>query len=227
MEFLVTMTTRVPDGTPAPEVDDVRSREAAQTRRLAAEGRVLRLWRPPLAPGEWRTIGLFAAGDADDLDRTLASMPLRVWRTDEVTALGAHPNDPGRGTVPRRAAGEEFLVTFEFRVPDGASPPALQEAVSREAARARELAAEGRLVRLWTLPGQGRNLGLWQADGAARLDTILRRLPLAGWLAVTAVPLSSHPSDPGSVPGPGESSNATGGPTADHLAGTTSAGATP
>jgi muconolactone delta-isomerase len=52
MEFLVTMTTHVPDGTPAAAVDDVRAREAANTRELAAQGHVLRLWRPPLAPGE-------------------------------------------------------------------------------------------------------------------------------------------------------------------------------
>src|SRR3954453_3247138 len=84
MEYLVTMTTRVPDGTPVPEVDEIRAREAAHTRDLAARGRVLRLWRPPLGPGEWRTIGLFAADDPGDLEDVLASMPLRVWRTDEV-----------------------------------------------------------------------------------------------------------------------------------------------
>nr|WP_231999240.1 muconolactone Delta-isomerase family protein [Mycobacterium sp. 1081908.1] len=36
-------------------------------------------------PGEWRTLGLFAAADAGELERVLASMPLRIWRTDEVT----------------------------------------------------------------------------------------------------------------------------------------------
>jgi muconolactone D-isomerase len=67
MEYLVTMTTRVPDGTPAQPVDDVRAREAAHTRDLAAQGYVLRLWRPPLVPGEWRTLGLFTAADAAEL----------------------------------------------------------------------------------------------------------------------------------------------------------------
>jgi muconolactone delta-isomerase len=55
MEYLVTMTPHVPPGTPDKTVDDVRAREAAHTRELAAQGHVLRLWRPPLAPGEWRT----------------------------------------------------------------------------------------------------------------------------------------------------------------------------
>jgi muconolactone delta-isomerase len=64
------------------------------SRELAAQGHLLRLWRPPLGPGEWRSIGLFAAGDGDQLEEVLVLMPLRVWRTDEVTPLSPHPNDP-------------------------------------------------------------------------------------------------------------------------------------
>ena len=94
MEFLVTMTTHVPEGTPAEAVEDIRNREAARSRELAAEGHLRRLWRPPLQPGEWRTLGLFAAHDAGQLEDVLASMPLRVWRTDEVMPLSPHPNDP-------------------------------------------------------------------------------------------------------------------------------------
>jgi muconolactone delta-isomerase len=94
MEYLVTMTTHVPDGTSEGTVEDIRTREAARSRELAAQGHLLRLWRPPLEPGEWRTIGLFAADDRDQLEEILASMPLRVWRTDVVTALSPHPSDP-------------------------------------------------------------------------------------------------------------------------------------
>jgi muconolactone D-isomerase len=94
MEYLVTMTTHVPDGTSAHAVEDMRTREAAHSRELAATGHLLRLWRPPLRPGEWRSIGLFAAADANELEGLLASMPLRVWRTDEVMPLAQHPSDP-------------------------------------------------------------------------------------------------------------------------------------
>jgi len=94
VEFLVTMTTHVPDGTSDAAVNDMREREAVRARELAAEGQLLRLWRPPVSPGEWRTIGLFAAADQDALEDVLASMPLRVWRTDEVLPLAPHPNDP-------------------------------------------------------------------------------------------------------------------------------------
>ena len=198
MEFLVTMTTRVPEGTSAREVDQVRAREAAHTRELATQGRVLRLWRPPLGPGEWRTIGLFAADGPDDLERTLASMPLRVWRTDEPTALGTHTNDPGSGTVPPATGEGEYLVTFTVQTPHDTSPQALVEMTAREAARTRELAADGNLVRLWTLPGNGRNLGLWQAPNADGIQAILNSLPMtaSGWLTLKTLPLTRHPSDP-------------------------------
>ena len=96
MEYLVTMTTHVPDGTSAEAVDAIRAREAARARELAEQGHLLRLWRPPLQPGEWRTLGLFAADDTDQLEQVLASMPLRIWRTDEVTPLQPHPNDPAQ-----------------------------------------------------------------------------------------------------------------------------------
>jgi muconolactone D-isomerase len=88
------MTTHVPDGTSEDTVEDIRTREAARSRELAAQGHLLRLWRPPLEPGECRTIRLFAADDRDQLEEILASMPLRVWRTDVVTALSPHPSDP-------------------------------------------------------------------------------------------------------------------------------------
>ncbi|MFG2416717.1 muconolactone Delta-isomerase family protein [Streptomyces goshikiensis] len=104
MEYLVTMTTHVPDGTSEQAVEDIRTREAARSRELATQGHLLRLWRPPLQPGEWRTLGLFAAADADRLEEVLVSMPLRIWRTDEVTPLSPHPNDPA-GTAGTAGTG--------------------------------------------------------------------------------------------------------------------------
>jgi muconolactone delta-isomerase len=99
MEFLVDMVTTVPDGTTDAEVDAIRTREAARSRELAAQGHLLRLWRPPVVPGQWRTWGLFRAADATELESVLSSMPLRVWRHDTVTPLTAHPSDPGSGDV--------------------------------------------------------------------------------------------------------------------------------
>jgi len=101
IEYLVTMTTHVPDGTSASAVQDVRAREAGRAGELATEGHLVRLWGPPRQPGEWRTLGLFAAAGGAELEEVLASMPLRVWRTDEVTPLSPHPDDPPRHTEKR------------------------------------------------------------------------------------------------------------------------------
>jgi muconolactone D-isomerase len=101
MEFLVDMVTTVPPGTSDEAVADIRGREAAWSRELAGQGHLLRLWRPPLAPGEWRTWGLFAADSWEQLQEVLSSMPLHVWRKDIVTPLSEHPSDPGlRARVP-------------------------------------------------------------------------------------------------------------------------------
>jgi muconolactone delta-isomerase len=196
MEYLVTMTTHVPDGTPAQAVDDVRARESAHTRELAAQGHVLRLWRPPLQPGEWRTLGLFAAADDGQLAEVLASMPLRVWRTDEVTPLAPHPNDP---PLTAKGTGTEFLVTFTVTVPPGTPTQAVQDADAGEAQAAHDLADTGHLLRLWALPGTGRALGLYQARNPAQMQAILAPLPLAPWMTMDTTPLSPHPSDPGII----------------------------
>ena len=193
MEYLVTMTTHVPERTPDQAVEDIRSREAARSRELAAQGHLLRLWRPPLRPGEWRTLGLFAAASDGQLEEVLASMPLRVWRTDEVTALSPHPNDPGPAPG---GPGAEFLTTFAIAIPEDTARDAVADAESREAERAKELAGQGHLRRLWTLPGDGHALGLWQAASPAEMQAILRSLPLDPWMTVQTTPLSPHPSDP-------------------------------
>jgi muconolactone delta-isomerase len=193
MEYLVTMTTCVPDGTSEQEVDDVRARESAHSRELAAQGQLLRLFRPPLKPGEWRTFGLFVATDEDQLEQILASMPLRVWRTDEVTPLSPHPNDPGLATGPGQII--EFLTTFTIEVPEGTPDQSVRETEAREAVCAHELAEEGHLERLWKL-GPGRSLGLWRASGEAELQAILKSLPMDHWMNVETTPLTKHPGDP-------------------------------
>ncbi|HEX6453172.1 MAG TPA: muconolactone Delta-isomerase family protein [Trebonia sp.] len=204
MEYLVTMTTHVPDGTPAATVDDVRAREAAHTRELAAQGHVLRLWRPPLAPGEWRTLGLFAAADAADLERVLTSMPLRVWRTDEVKELTPHANDPvpasSANSAPSDTGGAvEFLVTFTPAVPEGTPAEDVARADAREAERAADLGRQGHLIRLWVLPpedGVSSALGLWRADGDGEMEAIVEALPLYPYLKTHTTKLTPHPSDP-------------------------------
>jgi muconolactone delta-isomerase len=201
MEYLVTMTTQVPDGTSEASVQDVRTRETERSGQLAAHGHLLRLWRPPLKPGEWRTLGLFAAQGDTELENVLASMPLRVWRTDDVTPLLPHPNDPARQTekaVSRapRTRGSEFLTTSTVTVPEGVPGEILAATTGPQADRDRELAEQGYLLRLWTLAGPGRELGLWQADDAVGMQANLASLPLYERMNVQTTPLTPHPSDP-------------------------------
>jgi muconolactone delta-isomerase len=196
MEYLVTMTTLVPDGTSDQTVEGVRSREAVRSRELAAQGHLLRLWRPPLRPGEWRTLGLFSAADAVELEDVLASMPLRVWRSDQVVPLSAHPNDP---SVPRALPAMEFLTTFEVTFPDSAGEQEVADMKAREADRIRELSGQGHVVRLWSLPptpGHWRALGLWRAEDAHELVALLKSLPMDPWMVTETTPLTEHPNDP-------------------------------
>ena len=98
MEFLANMHTHVPDGTPDSEVEDTKAREAVCASELAAQGNLLRLWKPPVEPGEWRTIGLWRADDEEELQALLTSLPLHVWMKVEVTPLTPHPNVPENST---------------------------------------------------------------------------------------------------------------------------------
>jgi muconolactone D-isomerase len=93
-EFLVEITTTIPDGTDPAEVDARRAAEAVRAHELAATGNLVRLWRPV---AELRSIGLWRADDEADLHRrVLDTLPLRPWMRIAVTAVQPHPNDPGR-----------------------------------------------------------------------------------------------------------------------------------
>jgi muconolactone delta-isomerase len=205
MDFLVTMTTHVPPGTPERAVDDMRAREAAHSGQLATQGKLLRLWRPPLHPGEWRTLGLFTAEDATELEDVLAAMPLRVWRADDVTPLFPHPNDPMPPTPPSTTAadgdGGEFLTAFTLAFPADTTPETVDANLQLEAARTRELDRQGHLERFWTMPGRGRSLALWQAHDVAEVDAIVESLPLYPWMTVQTTALTPHPSDPATARG--------------------------
>ena len=87
MEFLVTTTIHVPEGTPPDEAEGVRAAEAARSRELAMKGHLRRMWRLPLQSG-YRSIGLFAADDRSHLH----------WAPTVVTR-------PGRGSPPCPAKG--------------------------------------------------------------------------------------------------------------------------
>lgn len=93
-EFLVEITTTIPDGTSQDEVDRRRAAEAVRARELAAIGHLARLWRPV---GELRSVGVWRAADEAELhEKVLGTLPLSPWMSFTVTPLESHPNDPGR-----------------------------------------------------------------------------------------------------------------------------------
>lgn len=194
MEYLVEMTTRVPPRTARALVDDVNARDAGRLRELVAEGTIMRLWRPVAADAETegneRKFGLFMADEHGLLDKALASMPLHMWRTYEITPLSWHPDDPG-SERDRKAA--EFLTKTTITVPPGTSGRTIDELKVREAIRAHALAQAGHLLRLWTPPiqhGLWRTVGLWSAGDLRELHTILASLPLQIWTATEIIPLT-------------------------------------
>ena len=94
MEYLTDLVTTVPEGTSLAKVDELRAGEEIRAVELAKAGHLVRLWRPPLGPGEWRSIGLFRADDEAELHEILASLPLHIWMKVTITPLTPHPNDP-------------------------------------------------------------------------------------------------------------------------------------
>src|SRR3954451_9826005 len=104
MEFLVEFDLQVPEGTPESEVEQRVSAEAAASAELAGEGHLVRLWRPPVAPGGRKTGGLYRADDEAQLDILLDALPLSDWMRTSVTPLEPHPDDPiGTSTRIERA----------------------------------------------------------------------------------------------------------------------------
>jgi muconolactone D-isomerase len=94
MEYLTDLITTVLEGTGPIKVDELRAAEAVRASELAKAGHLIRLWRPPLDLGEWRSIGLFRATDEAELREVLASLPLHIWMNVTITPLTPHPNDP-------------------------------------------------------------------------------------------------------------------------------------
>ena len=94
MEFLVEFDVHVPGGTPEGEVEGRYGAEASAAAALANEGHLIRLWRPPTAPGEIKAVGVYRADSEQQLSGLLRALPLYDWMHVTVTPLEPHPNDP-------------------------------------------------------------------------------------------------------------------------------------
>jgi muconolactone delta-isomerase len=97
VEFLFEFDVIVPDGAARSEVEERQSNEAPAAAKLADEGHLIRIWKPPLAPGEAKALGLYRADSQTQLDGLLGALLLADWMRVTVTALAPHPNDPANG----------------------------------------------------------------------------------------------------------------------------------
>jgi muconolactone D-isomerase len=102
VEFLVEFEVHVPQGTPESEVKRREQAEASAAADLATEGHLLRLWKPPVAPGQSKVVGLYSADSQAQLDRLLGALPLSEWMHVAVTPLEPHPNDPALAPASTR-----------------------------------------------------------------------------------------------------------------------------
>jgi len=120
VEFLVEFEVNIPDGTPDSEIKHREEAEAAAAAKLVDEGHLVRLWKPYVATGETKTLGLYRAESQTELDALLGALPLYEWMRVTVTPLGQHPNDP-EATVatgcPSTAATQESPVSTRFPDP--------------------------------------------------------------------------------------------------------------
>jgi muconolactone delta-isomerase len=64
LEFLVEFESHIPHGTSESEIKDRYNAEAAASAKLASDGHLVRLWRPPMRPGERKALGLYRRGRA-------------------------------------------------------------------------------------------------------------------------------------------------------------------
>src|SRR5215469_4455880 len=86
MEHLVTMTTHVPEETPGQTVAGIGARQAAHSSELAGRGHLLRLWWPPLRPGESRSRGCSASRNLAEAQAIRKPMPLDAWMAVQTAA---------------------------------------------------------------------------------------------------------------------------------------------
>ena len=88
MLFLVEAETHLPIEMPPEERADLDERESAAGRRLVTSGTIVHIWR---VPGRPANVGIWSGDDADDLHRSLTSLPAWPWMYITVRPLATHP----------------------------------------------------------------------------------------------------------------------------------------
>jgi muconolactone D-isomerase len=129
MDYLVEFIITIPDDARPAEIEQRLAGETTRVAELAAQGHVLRVWKPLPDDGRRRALGLYRAASDEQLEAILDSLPLRPWMEISVTALAEHPNDPARSTVsradatgPPRCSSRELTPSTYERTHDERTP---------------------------------------------------------------------------------------------------------
>lgn len=94
----------------------------------------------------------------------------------------------------------EFLARLEQHIPDTVDDATLQSVKAAERQRGEELAASGRLRRIWRVPGRRAVIALYEVESIDELHDTIASLPLFPWLDVEITPLGTHALDAYTVP---------------------------
>ncbi len=87
-------------------------------------------------------------------------------------------------------------MRIELSAPPDMDAGELSRLRQQEAIRARELAGQGALLRLWRASSKWGNWGLWRGASKDELMRLLDSLPLRPFMAIEIHDLAPHPSDP-------------------------------
>jgi muconolactone D-isomerase len=87
----------------------------------------------------------------------------------------------------------DFLVRMDTAAVHQLPDRERKELIEREWMRGRELHAGGILQKVWSLPGQKANVGIWSARDADQLTEALQSLPIWPLITLEATPLATHP----------------------------------
>lgn len=90
----------------------------------------------------------------------------------------------------------EFLVKIEIAWPPHAPEEDRERIFADELRIGQSLAAEGKLRRLWRIPGRWANWSLYDVADATELHQALTSLPLYPWMDIEVHALAEHPNDP-------------------------------
>lgn len=85
--YLVQITVELPAEMDEAERAELLARERERGRELRDAGTIEDIWR---LPGRLANVGVWRAGDASELDRAIASLPVWRWTRVEVTPLADH-----------------------------------------------------------------------------------------------------------------------------------------